>query len=124
MYIPITDATIRFLENKADIHFIKTQQYDKARELLNDKNILILTGNPREGKTAMAAHLALEGGTKKENCIKLECARDWEDVDWSLRCFTTVIIDDIFGGIALDHGRLREWKSALMPLNKAQRNKC
>ena len=66
MYIPITDATIRFLENKADIHFIKTQQYDKARELLNDKNILILTGNPGEGKTAMAAHLALEGAQRKK----------------------------------------------------------
>jgi len=72
-----------------------------------------LTGHPGEGKTAMAAHLALEGGTKKENCIKLESVRDWKDVDWSLRCFNTVIIDDIFGGISLDNKRLREWKTVL-----------
>jgi len=65
--------------------------------VLLDKNLLVFTGHPGEGKTAMAANLALEGGTKQEHCVKLECASDWKDVDWSLRCFTTVIIDDIFG---------------------------
>jgi len=71
----------------------------------------------------MAAHLALEGGTKKENCIKLESVRDWEDVDWSLRCFNTVIIDDIFGGISLDHERLREWKTVLNDIEQATKDK-
>ena len=114
----LTDSTIRFLEVKADIHFVKTKQYAKAKDILQDKNILILTGNPGEGKTAMAAHLALEDNTRKENCIKLESVRDWEDVDWSLRCFTTVIIDDIFGGIALDYERLREWKTVLSDIEQ------
>jgi len=80
---------------------------------LLDKNLLVLTGHPGEGKTAMAANLALEGGAKRENCVKLECASDWKDVDWSLRCFTTVIIDDIFGGRSLDHELLKDWKSVL-----------
>jgi len=71
----------------------------------------------------MAAHLALEGGTRKENCIKLESVRDWEDVDWSIRCFTAVIIDDIFGGISLDHERLREWKTVLNDIEQRTTNK-
>ena len=82
-----------------------------------------MTGHPGEGKTAMAAHLALEGGTEKENCIKLESVRDWEDVDWSLRCFTTVIKDDIFGGISLDDERLREWKTVLNDIEQCAKKK-
>jgi len=109
----IVDATKRFLEIKADSHFVKTSLYDKAEQVLQNKNLLFLTGNPGEGKTTMAAHLALDVCTRKENCIKLESARDWADVNWSLRYFTTVIIDDIFGGISLDHERLREWKTVL-----------
>ena len=123
IFIIITDATTSFLEVKADSHFIKTSLYDKAGQVLRDKNLLILTGHPGEGKTAMAAHLALEGGTKKENCIKLESVRDWKDVNWSLRCFTTVIIDDIFGGISLDHERLREWKTVLNDIEQRATNK-
>ena len=61
----------------------------------------------------MAAHLALEVGLKSENCLKLECARDWKDVNWDLGCFTVVIIDDIFGEICLDPERLSNWKTVL-----------
>jgi len=86
--------------------------------VLLDKNLLVLTGHPGEGKTAMAAKLALEGGAKRENCVKLEIASDWKDVDWSLRCFTTVIIDDIFGGLAIDHERLKDWKSVLNDIDQ------
>jgi len=123
IFIIITDATASFLDVAADSHFAKTSLYDKAEQVLREKNLLILTGHSGEGKTAMAANLALEGGTKKENCIKLESVRDWENVDWSLRCFTTVIIDDIFGGIALDHERLREWKTVLNDVKQRATNK-
>ena len=123
IFLIITDATIDFLKEKAVSHFAKTSLYEKARQVLRDKNLLILTGHPGEGKTAMAAHLALEGGTKKENCIKLESVRDWKDVDWSLRCFNTVIIDDIFGGISLDNERLREWKTVLNDIEQRATNK-
>jgi len=113
IFINITDATKRFLEVKADSHFVKTSLYGKAKQVLNGTNLLILTGYPGEGKTAMAAHLALEGEGKKEICIKLESVHDWKYVDLSLRYCTTVIIDDIFGEISLDHERLREWKTVL-----------
>ena len=92
---------------------MKTKFYNKASEVLSRENLVVLTGHPGEGKTAMAVHLALEGGVKPENCIKLECSRDWEQVNWSLRCFTTVIIDDIFGGVSLDNVRLTDWKRVL-----------
>ena len=105
---------------KVDSHFIKTSLYDRAAQVLRHNNLLILTGHPGEGKTAMAAHLALEWGTKKENCIKLESVRD---VDWSLRCFNTVIIDDIFGGISLDHERLRERKTVLNDIEQCAKKK-
>jgi len=95
----------------------------KAYQVLSEKHIVVLTGHPGEGKTAMAANLALEGGLKKENCVKLECARDWEDVNWSLRCFTTVIIDDIFGGISLDHERLTTWKTVLSHIEQRAKDR-
>ena len=107
------DATFRFLKTRADEYFVKTNTYNEASKTLAEKHIVILTGHPGEGKTAMAANLALEGGVRPENCVKLESARDWEDVNWSLRCFSTVIIDDIFGGVSLDHERLSDWKRVL-----------
>jgi len=98
---------------KADKYFVKTKSYNEAYRILSEKNLLVLTGLPGEGKTTMAAHLALEVGLKPENCVKLECARDWEDVNWSLRCFTVVIIDDIFGEVCLDPERLSNLKKVL-----------
>ena len=71
----------------------------------------------------MAANLAIEGGLKIENCVKLECARDWEDVNWSLRCFTTVIIDDIFGGLSLDQKRLENWKTVLSQMEQRAKDR-
>jgi len=117
-----TDATKRFLGTKADSYFEKTKFFTEAFKILSEKNIVVLTGHPGEGKTAMAANLALECGLKEENCVKLECARDWEDVNWSLRCFTTVIIDDIFGGFCLDHKRLSEWKSVVGDIEQCAKN--
>jgi len=85
--------------------------------------LVILTGNPGEGKTATAANLALECSSDRKHCVKLECARDWEDINWSLQCFTTVIIDDIFGGISLDHERLKDWKTVLGDLEQRAKKK-
>jgi len=118
-----TEATVRFLETKADGHFVKTKFYHKASKVLSRGNLVVLTGHPGEGKTAMAVHLALEGGVKPENCIKLECSRDWEDVNWSLRCFTNVIIDDIFGEVTLDDVRLTEWKRVLNDIEQRTQDK-
>jgi len=111
------------LKHKADVHYVKTTQYENARKVLLDKHLLVLTGHPGEGKTAMAANLALEDGAKRENCVKLECAGDWKDVDWSLRCFTTVIIDDIFGGRSLDHELLKDWKNVLNDIERFANDK-
>jgi len=111
--ILVSESTLCFLENKEDGHYVKTAQYENARKVLHDRNVLVVTGPPGEGKTAMAANLALDGGAKPENCVKLESASDWKDVDWSLRWFTTVIIDDIFGESSLDHKLLNDWKSVL-----------
>jgi len=71
----------------------------------------------------MAAILALEDGAKRENCVKLVCAGDWKDVDWSLRCFSTVIIDDIFGGRSLDHELLKDWKIVLNDIEQFAKDK-
>jgi len=117
------DATSRLLKTRADEYFVKTNTYNEARETLAENHIVILTGHPGEGKTAMAANLALEGGVRPENCVKLESARDWEDVNWFLRCFTTVIIDDIFGGVSLDHERLKDWKRVLNDIEQRAKEK-
>jgi len=119
----LADATVRFLEIKAENHFVKTDIYEQARQVLQDQHLVVLTGHPGEGKTTIAANLALEDNTLNKNCVKLECARDWEDVDWSLRIFTTVIIDDMFGGISLDHGLLSDWKRVLPDIEQRAKDK-
>ncbi|KAH3827932.1 hypothetical protein DPMN_129878 [Dreissena polymorpha] len=90
--------------------------------MLTDKSLTVLTGHPGEGKTTMAAYLALQR-SKPENCLKLAHASDWRKVDWSLKLFNTVIIDDIFGAGALNTTYLADWKTYLPEIERAAKAK-
>ncbi|KAH3747899.1 uncharacterized protein LOC127847976 [Dreissena polymorpha] len=116
----LRENTKWFLEKyqKEDQFYVKTNFWNQANTMLTEKHIIILTGNPGEGKTTMAAYLALER-SKPEKCLKLAHANDWRKVDWSLGLFNTVIIDDIFGARALDSNNLSEWRPFLQEIERA-----
>ncbi|XP_052798974.1 uncharacterized protein LOC128230601 [Mya arenaria] len=106
----LRESTLWFLEENCDDDFyVETARFKGAKRLLDQKRIIVLTGHPGEGKTSMAARLALADGTKRKNCLKLNNASDWNKVDWSLPLFTTVIVDDIFGGGALNQKLVHDW---------------
>jgi len=116
-----TGSSKRFLEDTADNHFCKTNQYTTACKQLSDNHLVILTGNPGEGKTTMAANLALENSVNIDRCLKLEHPSDWVNVN--CRHFTTVIIDDIFGKMSMDPTRVSEWMQYLPDIERCSKNK-
>ncbi|WAR03966.1 hypothetical protein MAR_010524, partial [Mya arenaria] len=78
----LRENTIWFFgESCNDAFYVETARFQDAIRLLKEKHFIVLTGHPGEGKTAMAARLALADGTKPENCLKLERSRDWRKVD-------------------------------------------
>ncbi|WAR03964.1 hypothetical protein MAR_010522 [Mya arenaria] len=120
----LRENTIWFFdESRKDVFYVETARFQDAIRLLKEKHFIVLTGHPGEGKTAMAARLALADGTKPENCLKLERARDWRKVDWSLKLFNTVIVDDIFGGGALNQKLLGDWEPYLPEMERAAKQK-
>ena len=122
-----SESTLWFFEDKQeDEYFVRTAQYALAKKTLGEKNMVILTGHPGEGKTTMAVALALEGVTgvtDPANCIKLDNPSDWRRVDWSLKLFTTLIIDDIFGGGSLNQNLVNEWTKYLPDIKNAAKLK-
>ncbi|XP_052797543.1 uncharacterized protein LOC128229764 [Mya arenaria] len=120
----LRENTIWFLEdNCGDEFYVETARFQDAIRLLKEKHFIVLTGHPGEGKTAMAARLALADGTKPENCLKLDRAGDWRKVDWSLKLFNTVIVDDIFGGGTLNQKLLADWEPYLPEMERAAKQK-
>ncbi|KAH3890460.1 uncharacterized protein LOC127851796 [Dreissena polymorpha] len=99
-------------------YYIKTKFFHQAEKMLTDKHLTVVTGNLGEGKTTMAAYLALKI-SEPEKCLKLENACDWRKIDWSLKQFNTVIIDDIFGVGALNTTYLADWKMYLPEIERA-----
>ncbi|XP_053405920.1 uncharacterized protein LOC128559037 [Mercenaria mercenaria] len=103
--------------------YVETSAYGKAKDILKKKRIVVLTGHPGEGKTAMAARLALDM-SHINNCVNLSGPSDWRMLssELDLKLLNTVIIDDIFGDGALDQGLVSDWKRYLMEIERAARN--
>ncbi|XP_060567171.1 uncharacterized protein LOC132725961 isoform X2 [Ruditapes philippinarum] len=92
--------------------------------ILKDKHIVILTGHPGEGKTTMAARLALHVSQSARNCLKLAAPSDWRIIDLSLKLFDTIIIDDIFGAGAMDQKLVGDWQNHLNEIVRAAKKKA
>ncbi|KAL4223530.1 hypothetical protein ACF0H5_017001 [Mactra antiquata] len=115
--------TAIFLDDHQDEElYVKTEAYKKALQYLKDKNIVVITGHPGEGKTTMAARLALQTGPKI-NCLLLKRPSDWRRIDLSLKLVRIIIIDDIFGPGSLDEKLLGDWKIYLPEIDRAVQKK-
>ncbi|XP_053375348.1 uncharacterized protein LOC128547261 [Mercenaria mercenaria] len=112
-----------FQDYQDDDRYVETAAYQKAKAVLEEKQIAILTGHPGEGKTTMAARLALHM-SQPRNCLKLVTPSDWRKIDLSLKLFDTVIIDDIFGAGALDQKLVGDWRQYLTDIERAAKKKA
>jgi Holliday junction resolvasome RuvABC ATP-dependent DNA helicase subunit len=119
-----TANTELFLQDyQDDRQYVETAAYQKAMSILRDKHMVILTGNPREGKTTMAARLALHVSQSPRNCLKLVTPSDWTKAELSLQPVDTIIIDDIFGSEALDEKLVEDWRNNLNEIEGAVKKK-
>ena len=72
--------------------------YEKAEKILNEKKLLIITGQPNVGKTAMAHYLGIKT-TKQHNVHRfLEVPCRGELLDIKNLKDSVILFDDIFGG--------------------------
>ncbi|XP_053389219.1 uncharacterized protein LOC128545970 [Mercenaria mercenaria] len=85
-----------FQDYQDDDRYVETAAYQKAKTVLEEKQIVILTGHPGEGKTTMAARLALH----------------------------MIIVDDIFGAGALDQKLVGDWRQYLTDIERAAKKKA
>lgn len=115
-----TQLFLQDFENES--HYKETTAYNEAKTIMEDKHMVILTGHPGEGKTTMAARLALSV-TVPSKCLKLSLPQHWCQIDISLKLFDTIIIDDIFGSGALDQKRAEDWKQILPEIEMAAEKK-
>ena len=106
-----------------DDRYVETATYEKAKKILAEKHMIILTGHPGEGKTTMAARLALHVSQSARNCLVLRTPYDWRKIDLSLKLFDTIIIDDIFGAGALDQKLVGDWRYYLGEIETAVKQK-
>lgn len=107
---------------KQENFYLSTSRYREATKIIKDKNIVILTGHPGEGKTTMAYKLALDN-SESRNCLILKDPCEWRKVDWGLKLFDTIIIDDMFGAGSLDQRLLTDWKPLLPELEQYAKSK-
>ncbi|XP_060591245.1 uncharacterized protein LOC132746185 [Ruditapes philippinarum] len=107
-----------------DLQYVETAAYQKAISILRDKHMVILTGHPGEGKTTMAARLALHVSQSPRNCLNLVAPSDWRKIDLLLKLFDTIIIDDIFGAGALDQKLVGDWRNHLNEIERAAKKKA
>ncbi|KAK3592318.1 hypothetical protein CHS0354_000874 [Potamilus streckersoni] len=94
------------LDTLGKLEFIHTTCTEKAKKLLEDKQSIVIKGNPGEGKTTMALHLIDNENYRNRRAV-LYCPRHWEavDTDW----VDIVMLEDVFGQFDLDPSRLQEW---------------
>ncbi|KAH3806060.1 hypothetical protein DPMN_134373 [Dreissena polymorpha] len=120
----LRENTLLFLKEYLDYkqYYVETDTFHQADKMLNKKHLTVLTGHPGEGKTTMVAYLALKR-SKPENIVQLSHASDWRKIDLTMKLFSTVIIDDIFGAGALDISLLSEWKRYLREIVQAATEK-
>ncbi|XP_053385558.1 uncharacterized protein LOC128550463 [Mercenaria mercenaria] len=99
--------------------FVKTNSFNEAYEKLHQKRIVVLKGNPGEGKTTMSRMLAREVGNGK--CVNLSTPSDWRNVNVTEHI--VIIIDDIFGASVLDVNEFRRWHKVLTEIETAVQTK-
>lgn len=110
-------------KNEQEDFVVETDIFRTAKDILNKKFIVIFTGHPGEGKSTMAFKLALANDHEIRRCLLLKCPKEWNAVDWSLKIFDTIIIDDIFGTSSLDQTSLADWKPVLPEIEQAAKQK-
>jgi ankyrin repeat protein len=124
IYVFKANTELFLQDYQDDRQYVETAAYQKAMRTLKDKHMVILTGHPGEGKTIMAARLALHVSQSPRNCLNLVSPSDWRQIDLSLKLFDTIIIDDIFGAGALDQKLLEDWRYHLKEIERAVKKKA
>ncbi|XP_053393867.1 uncharacterized protein LOC128555500 [Mercenaria mercenaria] len=113
----LASMTTLFFEDAEHQPYVITNAHVQAREKLRKSHVVVLNGQPGEGKTTMAIQLISEV-TKLSSCLKLRGPSDWKHIDLTQKTFDTVFIDDIFGEGALDEKLLQRWNRYLPEIEK------
>lgn len=110
--------TMNFFKEHSGQHIVETSSLKKARTILKEHGMVVITGQPGEGKTTMAVSLALTE-FERGRCLNLSACRDWREIDLEEKRIDAVIIDDIFGRSALKESLIEEWIPMLEEIERA-----
>ncbi|KAL4223955.1 hypothetical protein ACF0H5_017414 [Mactra antiquata] len=119
----LRENTCYFLrEHSCDDTYVETDVFKEAQQLLKEHNIVLLSGHRGEGKTSMAAKLALSVSGEKR-CLLLQEPSDWYLVDLSLKLIQTIIIDNLYGQVFLDPQSVASWAKVLNNIVRVTKTK-
>ncbi|MDD3264137.1 MAG: restriction endonuclease [Candidatus Nanoarchaeia archaeon] len=108
------DAKYNYNQNKIIFNnkiYVKTSYYNKAVDILNKENILIIHGNPGVGKTSLAEILVKEYLKKDFEFIygEMESLNEIEDKIYSNEK-TVILIDDFLGDTEVQLNKISDNK--------------
>ena len=104
------------LWKKKEKLFVKTNAFKEAVDILDDRNWVVIIGNPGDGKSTIAHKLLLDHKKKSFTPIVVTSPHDWkklvvgkgEHVEKQI-----VLIDDMFGISNINDTQVNEWLQIL-----------
>jgi len=95
--------------------YVQTEAYRRAEKHLKNSNILVIIGNPGDGKTALAKQLMRSFIDSKTRCLKPLILSDKKQFDELVKPNNAlcVLIDDMLGSVVLKTSELESWGSIL-----------
>lgn len=102
--------------------FVETSAFQQAEEILENYFRVMLTGQPGDGKSAIAKHLIVKKCRQGFRFVLVNGSNDFESVKFDEKII--LFFDDIFGVTVYDRSRAEDIQRLLWQLDSILMNKC
>ncbi|XP_062573173.1 uncharacterized protein LOC134235100 [Saccostrea cucullata] len=102
--------------------FVETRAFQEAEEILENYFRVMLTGQPGDGKSAIAKHLIVKKYRQGFRFVLLNGSTDFESVKFDEKML--LFFDDIFGVTVFDRSRTEDIQRILWQLDNIVMDRC